>query len=277
MKRFFTKNGIWILAAIAVIVVVLCIMSAVGSGFLRNAFGVIAKPFRSAGTAIVQWVDGIGAHFEKVSDLQAENETLRQRIAELEQQVRDKDSAGAENARLRSLLNLQQQRNDLQLADATIIESAASNWFSAFTLNKGTQHGIAEGNCVIDAYGNLVGIVTETGLNWCSVTTLLDTSCQLGALVFRTEQPAIAKGSLSLLTKGRLMLTYLDGDDTLLNGDLIVTSGLGGYYPSGLPIGTVEELRADDSGMSRYAVLSPSAAFDALTQVFVITDFAVED
>ena len=277
MKRFFTKNGIWLLAAVAVIVVVLCIMSAVGNGFLRNAFGIIAKPFRSAGTAIVQWADGIGAHFEKVSDLQAENEALRQQIAELEQQVRDGNSANAENARLRKLLNLQQQRSDLDLTDAVIIESAASNWFSAFTLNKGSRDGVAEGNCVIDAYGNLVGVVTEAGSNWCSVTTLLDTSSQIGALVFRTEQPAIAKGSLSLLTKGQLMLTFLDGNDTLLNGDLIVTSGLGGYYPSGLPIGTVEELRADDSGTSRYAVLSPSAAFDALTQVFVITDFAVED
>ena len=276
MKRFFSKTGIWLLAAIAVVVVVLCIMSAIGSGYLRNAFGVIAQPFRSAGTAVTEWVSSIGSRFEKVSDLQEENEALRQRIADLEQQVRNQQAAASENARLRSLLNLREQRNDLRLQDATIIENAASNWFSALTLNKGTQHGIEEGNCVIDAYGNLVGVITEAGANWCSVTTVLDTSSQIGALVFRTQTPAISKGSLSFMSKGRLILTYLDSDDTLLNGDLITTSGLGGYYPSDLPIGTVEELRTDDSGMSRYAVLRPCADFDSLTQVFVVTDFTVE-
>ncbi len=276
MKRFFSKTGIWLLAAIAVVVVVLCIMSAIGSGFLRSTFGTIAQPFRSAGTAVIQWVSGISAHFEQVADLQEENESLRRQIADLEQQVREGQAAAGENARLRSLLNLHEQRNDLILQDAVIIESAASNWFSAFTLNKGTQHGIEEGDCVIDAYGNLVGVVTEAGANWCSVTTVLDTSSQIGALVFRTEKPAIARGSLSFMNKGRLILTYLDGDVSLLNGDLITTSGLGGYYPSGLPIGTVEELRTDDSGMSRYAVLHPGANFDSLTQVFVVTDFTVE-
>lgn len=276
MKRFFSKTGIWLLAAIAVVVVVLCIMSAIGSGYLRNAFGVIAQPFRSAGAAVTEWVGGIGAHFEKVSDLQAENEDLRRQIAELEQQMRETQSSAVENARLRSLLNLHEQRNDLRLQDAVIIESDTSNWFSAFTLNKGTLHGIEEGNCVIDAYGNLVGVITEAGANWCSVTTVLDTSSQIGALVFRTETPAIAKGSLSFMNKGRLILTYLDDDDTLLNGDLITTSGLGGYYPSDLPIGTVEELRTDDSGMSRYAVLRPNTDFSSLTQVFIVTDFTVE-
>ena len=276
MKRFFSKNGIWILAAVAVVVVVLCIISAVGSGFLRNPFGIIAKPFRSAGTAVAQWVGGIRQHFDEIEDLQAENEQLRLQIADLEQQVRDQQSESVENQRLRSLLKLHEQRTDLSLADATIIEREVSNWFPGFTLNKGTRQNITEGDCVIDAYGNLVGIVTEAGANWCNVTTLLDTSSQLGALIFRTETPAVAKGSLSLLNGGRLMLTYLDGADDLFNGDLIVTSGLGGYYPAGLPIGIVEDLRTDDSGMSRYAVLRPSTDLNSLTQVFVITDFAEE-
>ena len=276
MRRFFSKNGTWILAAVAFVVVVLCIISAVGNGFLRNPFGVIAKPFRSAGTAVAHWVGEIRQHFDTIEDLQAENEQLRLQIADLEQQVRDQQSESIENQRLRSLLELHEQRSDLRLEDATIIEHNVSNWFSDFTLNKGTRQGIAEGNCVIDAYGNLVGVVTEVGTNWCSVTTLLDTSSQLGALVFRTETPAVARGSLSLMTGGRLMLTYLDSTDNLLNGDLIVTSGLGGYYPAGLPIGIVENLRTDDSGMSRYAVLRPNTDLSALTQVFVITDFAEE-
>ena len=88
MKRFLSKNGIWLLAGVAVVVVVLCIISAVSSGtpFLRNAAGVIASPFRAAGSAVAGWFGGIGDHFDKVADLQQENDELRQQIAELEEQ-----------------------------------------------------------------------------------------------------------------------------------------------------------------------------------------------
>ena len=98
MKRFFTKTGIWLLGGAAVIAVVLCIISAMGSGtsFLHNALGVIASPFRAAGSAVVNWVDGISDHFASVEELQAENEALRQENAELE--------ALCEQARKNSLL-----------------------------------------------------------------------------------------------------------------------------------------------------------------------------
>ena len=75
MKRFFSKNGIWLLAGVAIVVVVLCIISAVSSGtpFLRNAAGVIASPFRAAGSAVAGWFGDIGDHFDSVADLQQEN------------------------------------------------------------------------------------------------------------------------------------------------------------------------------------------------------------
>ena len=96
MKRFFSKNGIWLLAGVAVVVVTLCIISAVSSGtpFLRNAAGVIASPFRSAGSAVTGWIQGIGDHFDNVAALQAENDTLRAQVADLERQLRQaqKDS-----------------------------------------------------------------------------------------------------------------------------------------------------------------------------------------
>ena len=275
MKRFFSKNGIWLLSAVAIVTVVLCIMSAIGSGFLRNVAGVIASPFRAAGSAIAGWAEDIGGHFDSVSQLQEENAALREQIAALEQQVRQQQADSVENDRLRSLLELRQKRSDLQFESAKIIDTAASNWESGFTVNKGTKHGIAEGNCAVDAYGNLVGVITDVGYNWSTVTTVLDTSSEIGAMVFRTETPGIAAGDLQLMSENHLALNYLSDSDTLINGDLVVTSGLGGYYPSGLPIGTVLELRTDDSGLDRYAILAPRAALDSLTEVFLITDFDV--
>ena len=86
MKRFFTKTGIWLLAAAATIAVVLCVVSALssGTGLLHNALGVIASPFRAAGSAVAGWVGGISQRFEDVETLQQENDELRQQIAELE-------------------------------------------------------------------------------------------------------------------------------------------------------------------------------------------------
>ena len=272
MKRFFTKTGIWLLAGAAVIAVVLCIISALGSGtsLLHNALGVIASPFRSAGSAVVEWVGGIGDHFASIEELQAENEALRQENAQLRQ-----EPAAEENQRLRELLDLRAQRSDLVFEAARITQRDVSNWSSTLVLNRGSRHGVAENDCAVDCYGNLVGVVTEVGLNWCRLTTILDTGSQLGAMVFRTEETAIAAGDLSLMTEGRLKLSYLPDSSTLIKGDLVVTSGLGGYYPSGLPIGSVEEVRTDDGGLARYAVLTPRCDPDALTDLYIITDFDV--
>ena len=277
MKRFLLKYGIWLLAGVAVVVVVLCIISAVASGtpFLRNAAGVIASPFRAAGSAVAGWVGGIGDHFDNVDTLQQENDALRAQVADLEQQLRQAQKAQEENQRLRRLLELQSQRQDLKTVSARVAERSVDNWSSTLTLNQGTGAGIAIGNCAIDEYGDLVGVVTDAGLNWCTVTTVLDTSSAIGAKVFRTEQVAVAQGQLSLMGQGQLSLTYLENAGDLISGDLVVTSGLGGYYPAGLTIGTVEELRTGADGLTQYAVVTPKAAVTSLTQVFLITDFDV--
>lgn len=277
MKRFFSKNGIWLLAGVAVIVVVLCIISAVSSGtpLLRNIAGVIASPFRSAGSAVAGWFSDVGAHFDSVADLQQENEALRTKVSELERQLRQAQKDSEENQRLRELLDLQSQRQDLKTLSARVTERPVTNWVSTLTLNQGTASGVTIGDCAIDQYGNLVGVVTDAGMNWCSVTTILDTASSIGATVFRTEQVAVAQGQLGLMSEGLLSLTYLENAEDLIAGDLVVTSGLGGYYPAGLCIGTVTELRTDTGGLTQYAVIQPKTDIGSLTQVFVITDFDV--
>jgi len=279
MKQFFSKNGIVLLAAVTIVAVIMCVVSAVssGTGILHNVAGVIASPFRAAGAAVTEWVGDVTARFETVEELQRQNQALREENARLREENRQAVSDSEENARLRNLLNLRQQRRDFTLEAAHVTQRNSSNWSSTMTLGKGTSCGIAVGNCVVDEYGYLVGVITEAGLNWSTVTTLLDTSSQLGALVFRTGETTVAMGDLSLMNSNRLKLSYLEDESSLINGDLIVTSGLGGYYPSGLVIGAVEEILTDDSGLTRYAILTPKTELDALVEVFVITAFDVVD
>ena len=150
-----------------------------------------------------------------------------------------------------------------------------SNWASTVVLNRGSQHGVAVGNCAVDSSGNLAGVVMDVGLNWCRMATLADTEAQFGAMVFRTEETAVAGGDLSLMSEGKVKLQYLSDSANLIKGDLVVTSGLGGYYPSGLVIGTVDEVRTDDGGLARYAVLSPRCDLNDLHDLYIITAFDV--
>ena len=140
----------------------------------------------------------------------------------------------------------------------------------------GTDHGVEVGDCVIDETYALVGVVSTVGLNWCTVLTIVDTDTSLGAQVFRTNDLGLAVGDFSLMRENRLRLDYLPADCQLLGGDLVVTSGLGGYYPPDLSIGTVEEVQLSDSGASSYAVLVPEADFDQLVEVFVIKSFDIQ-
>ena len=99
----------------------------------------------------------------------------------------------------------------------------------------------------------------------------------LGARVFRTQEVAVAEGDLALMGEGKLKLSYLSADAQLLSGDVVTTSGLGGFYPGGLVIGTVESVRTGDDGLAQYAVLAPAARLGELSEVFIIKDFDIVD
>ena len=279
MKNFLKQHGLWVLFAAAVVAVALALLSFFSSTSspLANLAGIVTSPFRAGYTFIAGWVTDKQAYYEDYKSLQQENKDLKNQIADMESQVRQAQSDSEENVRLRQLLNLREQRRDFSLESAYVIEHSSSNWTSSLTLNKGTDCGIAVKDCVITESNYLVGVVSEVGLNWCTVLTVVDTDTSLGARVFRTGDIGVAEGDFSLMGEGRLKLGYLPTQANLLNGDLIVTSGLGGYYPSGLVIGSVDEVKMDDSGTTQYAVLSPKVSFDSLSEVFIIKSFDIVD
>ena len=279
MKNFLKEHGLWVLFAAAVIAVALAVMSVLSytSSPLVNAVNIVAAPFRAAYTAVAGWFNDKQNYYRDTTALEEENAALRRQLAEMEDAIRQAQADSAENARLRELLNLREQRRDItgNLEAALITEHTVSNWTSALTLNKGSQHGVEAGDCVIDETGALVGVISEVGINWSRLLTLADTDTALGAQVFRTGELGLAQGNFSLMEENRLRLDYLPANCQLLSGDLVVTSGLGGFYPSGLVIGSVEEVRPDDSGAASYAILKPKVDFDQLAEVFIIKSFDI--
>lgn len=279
MREFLEKYGLRLLIITTVCAVLISVLSFVSatSGFLQNAVGVLTYPFRSAVTAVATWVEDKQRYYKDYSDLIAENEALRERVAELERDARQAEADREENALLRELLELREQRRDLTFESAAVIDRESTNWTSALTLNRGTAHGVEKNDCVVSAEGDLVGVVSAVGYNWCTVLTVIDTDTELGARVFRTQEVAVAEGDLALMGEGRLKLSYLSADAQLLSGDVVTTSGLGGFYPGGLAIGTVESVRTGDDGLAQYAVLAPAARLGELSEVFIIKDFDIVD
>lgn len=277
MKNFLQKHGLWVLFAAAVISVALALMSVFSytSSPLANVANVIASPFRSAYTGIADWFNDKQNYYRDTTALEEENAALKKQLAEMEAAIRQAEKDSAENERLKQLLGLQAQRPDLtsDLQAAMITEHTVTNWTSSLTIDKGTNLGLEVNDCVISETGALVGLISEVGTNWATILTLVDTDTSLGAQVFRTGDLGLAQGNFSLMGEKRLRLEYLPADCSLLGGDLVVTSGLGGFYPAGLVIGSVAEVQVDDSGATSYAVLSPAVDFDELTEVFVIRSF----
>ena len=121
----------------------------------------------------------------------------------------------------------------------------------------------------------LVGILSEVGLNWSTVSTIINTDIELGGIVSRTYSAGILEGDFDLMTKGRLKLNYLPDSAQLVSGDEVLTSGKGSVYPSGLVVGHVDGMFTDPSGITRYAIVTPAVELDTLIEVFVIRDFDI--
>lgn len=282
MKDFLKHNGILILVIAVLLALITAVLSLTFGGIsnpLSNAAGIISTPFRNGMNAVVNWTEGLYSDAFQRESMQEELEALKKENADLQEKARDGEAASRENERLRNLLGLREKRRSLDLESATVTARSTSNWSSTLTISKGSSFGVAAGDCVVDEYGNLVGVISEVGLNWSRLITVVDVDIEVGGLIARTDGAAILEGDFELMGQGKLKLTYLPEGTQLLTGDTILTSGLKSgdtaIYPSGLVVGYVEEVRSDESGMSNYAVLTPATDLNKLEQVFVIKDFDV--
>ena len=274
MKRFFQNNGGLLLVAAALLAAVLAIGAQIlGFDPLTSALEVLATPFRAASAAVANWTQAQYDRNFRYEDLAADNEALRRRVAQLEQDAIAGQDAQRENERLRDLLGLREERPELQYRDAAVVRGASSNWTADFTIDQGTAGGVEVDDCVIDQYGHLIGVVTEAGPNSSRVTTILDPTLELGGRVARTDEDAILKGDFSLMLEGLARLSYLPEEAKLVTGDQVTTSGLGGVYPPGLAVGTVRSLHVEEDGVSRYAQVEPAADIAGTQYVYVIVDY----
>ncbi len=280
MKEFIRKKGLPILIVVLLVVLLFGVARytlAGKAGLLSNAVGAVRAPLARSAVAVTEWLESIYGYIYQYDQLLEQNEALQKSLAEAEEKARLGEEALEENARLRELLNFAEKRTDFVFESAKIISWDPSNWTSRFTIGKGASSGIELGDCVVTEYEALVGQVVELGDNWATVRTLVDVDFGAGALVGAEGEAAMVIGDYMLMQENCLRLAYLTDSSSIFEGDAVLTSGEGGFFPQGLIIGEVTALRSDDGGQSVYGVVKPALDIGHLTQVFVIKDYEITE
>ena len=280
MKKFFTTRirVVLVLAALAALITIGSMFLWPGkAGAFNNAVSLVVNPVKNGVTLLVNKAERLYDYLFGYELLQAQNEQLQEELANMNQDIRDAQTYKAENERLRSLENLTDKHTDYQLEIANVVSWGGSGYGSTMTISQGSSVGLNTGMCVITETRQVIGIITEVGTNWATVTTILDTTSEIGAYIFGSGYSCIAQGDFTLMKEGNLRASYLSSSATIRNSDQLLTSGDGDIYPPGLVIGTVTDVGDDETNVAKYAVITPTVEIDKVEQVFVIKSYDIKD
>ena len=235
----------------------------------------IMAPFKAAGTTLTDTAEKYYSYMFRYEALEAENQALKKDIAEMEDVARQADSVSRENQRLRAMLGFKETHESYNMVDAYIIGWHSTDWNNTYTINRGSNSGIDVNMCAITANGEVVGLVTEVGLNYAIVKTVLDSTLEISGTISTSGYNGMVSGGYIDGYNTLLKMNYLPSDSIIRNNDQVVTSG-STVYPRGLIIGNVVDAGFEDTGVAKFALLETAADIDSLEQIFIITEYTNE-
>ncbi len=213
-------------------------------------------------------------------ELKKINEELQREVDALTYENEVLEESKKELDRLRSLYDLDKQYDDFPKIGARIISKAPGNWYNEFTIDKGYEDGIEAGMVVLSGAG-LCGRVIEAGKKHAVVMTIIDDRSSVSASLSRTDETLIVKGDLKLFNDGLLKAVNIEESVNPVEGDKVITSHLGDYYPSGILIGKIVTVEDAVGGLTKKAYIKPYVDFKNIREVLVINklwnDYEKED
>ena len=277
MRIFQNKFFLICLCIALVLTIVPSVFSIMGYRSLaKNIVGTVTMPVRWVVTTVGNAFEGFGKYFGNMKALNEENEALIEENEALKEQLKDAELLEKENERLRDYLDMKNQYPSFAFEEGMVISHSSGNYITNFTLNRGTLHGIAKGMPVVTKDG-IVGYVVEVGLNWCMVSTLIETATSVGAYIPRSEVVGIVSGDYSMRQQGTCKIGYIDAAADVVVGDTVYSSGTGAVYPADLKIGTVTAIEVDEYNRTLVATVTPAVDFSSLKWVMVITGYENTD
>lgn len=268
-SRFFIITLI-VAFLLSIVPGVLCIM---GQGsYVRSALVTVATPFRWCFTKIGEGLSGYAVYFKSINELREENARLKEELADIEDRVYDAELIEEENEYLRSYLGIKGEHGDFMFASATVIGRESTNYRTVFTLSKGSLHGVDVDMPVITEDG-LVGYITAVGSTWSRAVLITETAEAVGGYIERTGVLGVVEGSYELRAEGLCQMVYIDAESDIREGDRVLSSGIGGVYPRGIPIGVVTKVESDATTRTLVATVEPLADLDSVSKVMIITEY----
>ena len=251
-----------------VLIVVAAVTAAAGKNIFTDIYSAVMKPFQQTAAAVFE--DPSSGKTKE--ELEIENEELHSEVDELLQRVIDYDDIKKENELLRKYYGIKDDHPDYKVAVADIIRRDPNDDFYGFTIDKGSRDDIQKNDPVIINSG-LIGFVSEVSITTSKVTTLLSPEAKVGAMDMKTHDSGIATGSANYCDEGEFTLSVISADNKIKEGDIVVTTGVGGVYPAGLVVGKVQKLDYSVFDTTPYAVIKPYDDIRTISDVVVITDF----
>lgn len=245
------------------------------TGLLSPIESLLTVPLSAVSGVLNRAALGITNTLTDLSEIQ----TLRQRNADLEEalaqfqaEIVELREISSDYNRLSSLLDYTSTARDQQTVAAEVVGIDQSSFLRTILINRGARDGITMGMPVVTGQG-LVGRVMDISANAARVLMITDVSSAVSARL----QTNRVEGSVIGLTSGNLRMTYIPLNETVNEGDLVVTSGLGGNFPSDITIGQVTSVRDLQLELYQEAEVRSLVDFDTLEFVLVVTSFQPVD
>ncbi|TCS81488.1 rod shape-determining protein MreC [Pectinatus cerevisiiphilus] len=263
---------IWILILVFLSVFCIIFFSAKNRVSIPLTNGIVTTllaPFQSLSATISNKGGNLIDTINKIVFVYDENRQLKNEVSALREQNLQGNELAAENQRLKSLLDYKSATKNFDLVVAVVIARDPATWVNNVVINRGSNDGIEKDMPVVTPEG-LVGSIIETYPSYSIVGLVTDPRISVGALVQRGDSrvAGIVKGDIN--KQEDIHMDNLPRAADVQQGDQIITSGLGGIYPKGISIGTVEDVQNESGGLLKYAVVEPAVDFQKLEDVAVV-------
>ena len=263
----------WLFAAIVVSHIILIsaqVTTKRGVPVLQEVtFGAFAEMQRGASSAVGGAREGWQNYFA-LQQIRRENEQLKREVTELRVSLEQERNIAQQTRTLQQLLDLR-STTGFKTSAALVIGSGADPEFRTITIDKGTQDGLLADMAVMAPAG-IVGRILMPTARAAKVQLIIDPDAGAGVLIERSRVGGVVKGVGSAQTlafrAGLIELNYVSGSADVKRGDRVITSGLDGIYPKGLPVGEIES--ANRVGGEWRIQVKPAVDFAALEAVLVV-------
>ena len=272
-KRLSSKYLLMILSGVCVVAIFTSLVLNISGGPLNSIAGYVFVPMQEGINNAGSWLSSKANDFKTLGEVLAENKELKSQIDDLTTQLNKTKLEQYDLDNYRQLLDLDDQYADFDKIAAHVIAMDGTNWFSTFTIDKGSKQGIAKGMNVLAGSG-LVGIVTDVGPNYAKVRSIIDDSSNVSAKVLTTKNNFNVSGSLMSMNKDKVLpFTELrDENNKVKQGDPVVTSYVSDQYQQGLLIGYIYSIEDNPNNLTKSGYITPVVDFQHLQEVLVITE-----